>query len=313
MGINKIGLSTGEILFDISRDTVTPETLAKGETAHDASGEPIIGTMVAGDDEMLKKVVEGGATEIALPDSVASIKNYCFYGDESLRDIQFTGITEIGNYAFYNCTSLVLTSLPRGITEIGKYAFYNCSNLALTSLPTGITEIGSSTFYNCSKLALKSLPRGINEIGASAFYNCSKLALTSLPTSIKSTIISPSTFYGCTSLALTSLPRGITEIGTSAFYGCTSLTVMDLTQNVNMIRDRVFYKCSSLTTLILRRTTSVTTLYNSNAFTNTPIADGTGYIYVPSTLLASYKTATNWSTYSAQFRAIEDYPKITGG
>ena len=45
----------------------------------------------------------------------------------------------------------------------------------------------------------------------------------------------------------------------------------------------------------------------------TVIASGTGYVYVPSALVNSYKSATNWSTYADQIRAIEDYPDITGG
>jgi hypothetical protein len=34
MGVNKVDLSTGETLIDISKDTVTPQTLEKGYTAH---------------------------------------------------------------------------------------------------------------------------------------------------------------------------------------------------------------------------------------------------------------------------------------
>lgn len=49
MGVNKVDLSTGETLIDISKDTVTPQTLAKGETAHNKKGELIVGTMVAGE------------------------------------------------------------------------------------------------------------------------------------------------------------------------------------------------------------------------------------------------------------------------
>lgn len=48
MGANKITLNTPdgeEVLMDLTGDTVTPETLAEGVTAHDASGEPIVGTM----------------------------------------------------------------------------------------------------------------------------------------------------------------------------------------------------------------------------------------------------------------------------
>ena len=40
---------------------------------------------------------------------------------------------------------------------------------------------------------------------------------------------------------------------------------------------------------------------------------GTGYVYVPASLIETYKTATNWSAFANQFRAIEDYPEICGG
>lgn len=45
MSVNKVNLSTGETLIDLTGDSVTPETLAEGKTAHDASGNPIRGTM----------------------------------------------------------------------------------------------------------------------------------------------------------------------------------------------------------------------------------------------------------------------------
>lgn len=51
MGINKIVLNTdtgAQTLVDLTGDTVTPETLAEGATAHGADGEPIVGTMKAG-------------------------------------------------------------------------------------------------------------------------------------------------------------------------------------------------------------------------------------------------------------------------
>jgi hypothetical protein len=54
-------------------------------------------------------------------------------------------------------------------------------------------------------------------------------------------------------------------------------------------------------------------LVNVSGVNNTPIGKGTGYVYVPSALIETYKTATNWSTFAAQFRAIEDYPEICGG
>lgn len=43
MPVNKVDLANGENLIDLTSDTVTPETLASGATAHNAAGEQIVG------------------------------------------------------------------------------------------------------------------------------------------------------------------------------------------------------------------------------------------------------------------------------
>lgn len=45
MGVSRVDLSNGEVLIDLTGDTVAPEKLAKGATAHDKSGKSIVGTM----------------------------------------------------------------------------------------------------------------------------------------------------------------------------------------------------------------------------------------------------------------------------
>lgn len=45
MEVNKVQLANGEVLIDLTSDSVTEETLAEGATAHDASGNQIIGKM----------------------------------------------------------------------------------------------------------------------------------------------------------------------------------------------------------------------------------------------------------------------------
>lgn len=52
MGVNKVE-ANGEIYIDLTSDSVTPETLAKGVTAHDARGEMIVGTLDAKSDTMV--------------------------------------------------------------------------------------------------------------------------------------------------------------------------------------------------------------------------------------------------------------------
>ena len=47
MAVNKVDIN-GATVIDLTGDSVTPATLKKGETAHNAAGEQIIGTMEAG-------------------------------------------------------------------------------------------------------------------------------------------------------------------------------------------------------------------------------------------------------------------------
>jgi predicted CoA-binding protein len=184
--------------------------------------------------------------EIILPASLTSIGESAFYDCTSLALTSLpAGITSIGNYAFSGCTSLALTSLPAGITSIGNSAFSGCTSLALTSLPAGITFISNYAFNRCTSLALTSLPAGITFIDDYAFEGCTSLALTSLPASLTS--IDDYAFRGCTSLALTSLPASLTSIGQFAFSGCTSLAAqITLPARLSSIGNSAFFGCTSL-------------------------------------------------------------------
>jgi hypothetical protein len=59
------------------------------------------------------------------------------------------GVTAIGNYAFYNCTSLTSVVIPDGVTSIGGGAFCGCYNLTNVVIPNSVTSIGENAFWNC--------------------------------------------------------------------------------------------------------------------------------------------------------------------
>lgn len=123
------------------------------------------------------------------------------------------------------------------------------------------------------------------------------------------TVIGNRAFATCATL--TSVRFGAAEhIVEYAFTGCTNLARADFAA-VTIIETDAFNSCQ-LTCLILR-STQIVELKHIGAFRNGPIKSGKGYIYVPAALVDSYKAATNWSTYAAQIRAIEDYPDICGG
>lgn len=67
--------------------------------------------------------------------------------------------------------------------------------------------------------------------------------------------------------------------------------------------------CSKLMTVDLRGISSVPYLNTSSVFMYTPMLYSSytgafGSIYVPTSLLTSFKTATNWSKYSARFVGV---------
>ena len=270
------------------------------------------------------------------------------------RSVNFTsidwpdGLTSIGPHAFAGCSRLNPSGLPNGITSIGNYAFDGCLSLALTSLPSGITSIPYCAFDGCLSLALTSLPDSMTSVAGYGFQDCHSLALTSLPSSM--TTINVYAFARCNSLTSISCDGAITMLGGGAFNGnatypmaltsasfpnmaitgtisyvfgsttaanaCQLLEFCDIGKTAG-IGASAFANCYALETLVLRKTASVCTLSATSAFTNTPLGSGGtgGTVYVPSALISSYKTATNWSTlYNAgtvDFVAIEgsDYER----
>ena len=112
-------------------------------------------------------------------------------------------------------------------------------------------------------------------------------------------------FYYCTSLTTVDLPE-CTSIHRKTFQNCTSLTTINLPKCTTLEYD-VFSNCTSLTTIILSNN-QVTTLDDISVFTDSSIANGTGYIYVPDNLVDSYKSDTNWSTYANQIKPLSELP-----
>lgn len=94
-----------------------------------------------------------------------------------------------------------------------------------------------------------------------------------------------------------------------AFSFCSSLEYVDLGSIERLdTGGSQFNNCPALTTVIIRSSTIPTYNMSSVAFNDTPINDGTGYIYVPDDLVDSYKAASGWSTYATQIKPISELP-----
>ena len=136
-----------------------------------------------------------------------------------------------------------------------------------------------------------------------SFNYCRQLEQISFPN-----VTSIGRFQYCEKLQQVNFPK-LENVGTQCFW-YSGLKKADF-GTLSSIGTLAFWT-TPLETLIIRKE-ALCTLTDTRALRNTPISSGSGYIYVPSALVNTYKTATNWTAYSAQIRAIEDYPEITGG
>lgn len=142
------------------------------------------------------------------------------------------------------------------------------------------------------------------------------------------------TEYGCyKKTALTKIRlQGCASLGTYAFNGCSNVATIVLPSFSGNLTNREFQGCSSLKaidlgggnkinfsgqnnppwlndaqfdTLIIRKTDSIMALSplagTAYTFNGTPFASSGsgGTLYVPSALVNTYKTATNWATWFA--------------
>jgi hypothetical protein len=187
------------------------------------------------------------------------------------------------------------------VTQIGEYAFANCTEITDINLPN-VINISYNSFRGCTKLKAISLPH-CQVAGGSSFYGCSNLEAVSLPSChTLGTGALGSAFWGCSKLSQVSLPL-VTTIMSFTFRD-TVIQKIDFL-SVNNIESSAFIYARQLDTLILRNS-NVCVLKNIDAFDSTKIAAGTGYIYVPDNLVDSYKIATNWVTFANQIKPISE-------
>ena len=233
------------------------------------------------------------------------------YSISSFDELQyFTGLTSIGNYAFYYCKNLTSIVLPSSVTSIGNYAFYSCQGLTGSlTIPNSVTTIGGYAFSGCSGLTSLTIGDSVTSIGDYAFNNCSGLnavyymgnvsqwcsiqfgsgygsnplyyahnlyidneLVTDLVIPETVTELKPYVFYGCSCLISVTIGNSVTSIGYDAFSHCIGLTSLTIGNSVTSIGNNPFSYCSHLEQIVVE---SSNTVYDSRENCNAIIETAT--------------------------------------
>lgn len=223
----------------------------------------------------LKEYVQNGWIESNLTNSeITTIRDYAFTNSGTLQTVEFPNADSIGVSAFQGCSNLTLFNFNK-VSTIKNYAFQNCN---LTGdIVLSLTKLTSSS-------------------GTYAFNNNKLITSVTAPLT---TIIPHSCFLGCAALSSVTLPLA-ENFNDWCFSSNTALE--ELTLPRAKVFTRYVFANSGLKKLVLPR--NIVATIASDTFNNTPIKNGTGFVYVPDDLLDSYKSATNWSTIADQIRPI---------
>lgn len=193
-------------------------------------------------------------TKVIIPDGIESIGNYAFYNCTSLTTVEMPYVisegttkylTVIGTGAFRGCTSLTTLNIGNPedkcapIAYIGAYAFMDCTSLKSINLRT-VTWMETMAFYGCTSLVSVDLPL-LSRCGTGAFYGCTSLVDVKL---YEDTVIGNYMFTGCSKLASVTIPGE--AIGAYAFADCSRLATVKFTGAIDTIGAFAFYGDTAL-------------------------------------------------------------------
>ena len=260
---------------------------------------------------------------------VETIESQAFSSCSKLLSINCENVESVGAYAFYACYSLASFYAPK-LTSIEHHAFYGASSLSIASFPlvsyvdscafsaAGITVIDmpelTNTWYSTlSTTAYSPFPTA----NVYTYINTPKWSTFSFGLSMKNVsyfahgMSNPTAYLSSASSALkTCILPNIKYLSSSCFMYCSKLEHLDLGPSCSYISygyAYTFYGCSNLSEIYLRYPSVVSCQSVSNMFASTKCSSGgTGTIYVPASLVDTYKTHTSWKYLSNRFQAIPE-------
>ena len=182
--------------------------------------------------------------------AVKSIGENAFKG-RPLTSVELpTGLIEIGNSAFAECSYLTTINLPEGIRRFGFWAFSG-SGLVSVVLPEGITDFCNAVFAGCTNLSSVEWPSDLTTISSWTFYQCSKLSSFDIPNTVS--VIKDNTFRE-SGLESITFPSTLTTVENEAFRDCQSLQTIDFNHCPAIFEYSCFYGCSGLEELYIPNT-----------------------------------------------------------
>ncbi|PIE91256.1 MAG: hypothetical protein CR997_01895 [Acidobacteria bacterium] len=301
-GVWAADFTDGTLFYKILSATEVAVCPENGSSPYyNAGNEP------AGNITIPATVINGGTTY-----NVTEIGEMAFYYCSSLTSVTLPGsVTTIGERAFVGCYALPSIMISSGVTAIGRHAFFGCTALTAITVDPGNTAYASEdgVLYNKAKTTLIrypqgktgtsfSIPSGVTAIDNLAFSGCQSLISVTLPEGL--TTIGAEVFENCIALTSITIPASVTTIEYLAFAYCTALTSIIIPASVTTIDDYAFAYCTALTSLTVNWTTAAAIpAINPNVFDNVTLT-----LSVPTGTKSLYEGKAVWQGFNIVERVV---------
>ena len=173
-------------------------------------------------------------------------------------------VTNIGIFAFWNCTNLATVTISTNVTSIGASDFDSCISLTSVVIPNSVTKVGGSAFQSCASLTNVTIGNGVATIGNGAFDACASLTRIMVDPqnmnfgSVDGALVNKSrnTLVQCPGgkTGIYTVPNSVVGIGSFAFDSSTGLTNITIPASVPSIGEWAFASCFGLTSLTIPNT-----------------------------------------------------------
>ncbi len=179
------------------------------------------------------------------------------------------GVTSIGAYAFYQCTSLTTIYIPSSVTSIGNYALSGCTSLStiwFDGTPQQWESVSKGSYWNSNtgnytiiygSLGLSYVSNGNGTCYISGKGKCTDTTIA-LPAKSPSgdvvTSIGADAFKNDTSITFVYISEGIASIGNNAFSGCTNINTISISSTITSIGSGALYGDTSLAYILFNGT-----------------------------------------------------------
>ncbi len=209
------------------------------------------------------------------------------YYDQIKTLIITSGVTSVGDWAFYDCLNIENVDFPDTLTIIGESSFYGCSSISELTIPSSITIMGEGAFcgiHNITTINISdieawcnithggqwlnhqqglgyelylnnilvtevNIPETITKIDSWTFMNCKSITCVNLNDNVS--IIEKGAFSECSKLTKIVVSDKVTYIGDSAFFMCFALSDVTLGNSLTQIGESSFAECTSLNNLFI--------------------------------------------------------------